>query len=71
MDNTHHTLTPMAKLVLEFVQTKGKTTIREAADAQIGSYRNLQRVFSQLAKTGKIVGAEEGDRLKKFYRIVL
>lgn len=71
MEKPHHTLSPMAVLVLEFIQTKGKTTIREAADAQIGSYRNLQRVFGQLTKAGKIVGAEEGDRLKKFYKVVV
>lgn len=71
MDISHKSPPKKYERVMEFIQVKGITTIREAADAELGSYRNLQRAFADLAKAGFIVGVEQNERLKKFYKVVL
>jgi hypothetical protein len=50
----------------------GIVTIRDATDAKLGSYRNLQRVFATLVKQGLIKDVcEDGDKTKSYTVVVV
>lgn len=72
MDHTQRTLTKAGVDVLEYIHVMGIVTIRDATDAKLGSYRNLQRVFATLVKQGLIKDVcEDGDKTKSYTVVVV